>query len=345
MIMASSNDNITVPENPYLALREAKIKRNEARLRELGLMKSANRDRRSVVSTSVVNQKRMTAQGSLNESSSSSSPEPLRRSKRLSDQPQQVDYKDVSSNFDGLRKKRPRVVTPVTRAVPEAATHTAAASESNASPIPRPSPTANSVRSVSLCTQHLVLGSDDATASTGLLGLPMEQTGKEFVVYKAFETAASNEDRQRLEGARLSFNKYSGVQEWQDCVFLWVNLGAKGNTVVNEFLNDGQRQQVTWFGGSRMFDETPVIEKLIRWGREATDSSSSSSRIILWCRRFEAERKAFGPYVCLGRLSYQSHEPGSQPLAFVWNLLDSHRLSNHVDVQVRETFQQFLDAS
>jgi hypothetical protein len=329
------DDSSSVQENPYLALREAKIKRNEARLRELGLVKKVNELPRPTVSSNASRKRG----GSSNESSSSSSPLTLRRSRRLSDQPEQVNYKDISSDLDGILNKRLRVVTPSTDNDPGVATYSDNSHESKPPPKPRPPPALNSVRSISLCTQRLVLGGSH-DAPVGLLGVPMEQTGKEFVVYKSFENASSNEDRHRLEGARLSFNKYCGVQEWQDCAFLWVNLGGKGNTVVNDFLDDGQ--QMTWFGGSRMYDGTPVIEKLIRWGREATDSSS---KIILWCRRFEAERKGFGPYVCLGRLSYQSHEPGSHPLAFVWNLLDSHRLSHHAHVKVRETFQQFMGAS
>ena len=173
--------------------------------------------------------------------------------------------------------------------------------------------------------------------NSGILGLTMERAGKEFVIYKSFEVAASLEDQQRLKGARLSFNKYSGVQEWNNCIFLWVNLGSNGNAVVNTFLDGGK--QITWFGGSKMTDDSPIVEKLIRWGNEATDSAS---KIILWCRKFDPGTKTFLPYVCLGRLSYHDHEAGSRPLAFVWNLLDCDRMANHRDTRVREMFQSFI---
>lgn len=62
----------------------------------------------------------------------------------------------------------------------------------------------------------------------------MEQTGKAFVM----EDAAQ---RSGIDVGNISFNKYSGVQEWKnDALFLWVNLG-NGGDVVNDFLNDGRQ--------------------------------------------------------------------------------------------------------
>ena len=152
----------------------------------------------------------------------------------------------------------------------------------------------------------------------------MDQPGKEYVINKAFELASSSQDKYRLTGARLSFNKYCGVQEWGNAIFLWINLGSKDNSVVNDFLDNGKR--ITWYGGSRMYDYSPVIHKLLKFGKEATKMSSN---ILLWCRRYDTVTKKFTPYICLGRLSYESHQPGSQPLAFVWNLIDADLLKNH----------------
>lgn len=331
--MESSNGDDNTDENPYLALREAKIRRNEARLRELGLLKSVKPQipRRKPVS-----------------SKPKEPAVPMRRSKRLSDQqPGTIDnvIAAVPSPIDQPPvHKRARVVTPPSRTslqdVP-----TGKDTQMFKPPSAPKAIAANSVRSISLCTKRLVLGNAEKDTETssqgGLLGVSMMQTGKDFVVYKSFEVAASSVDQQRLEGARLSFNKYSGVQEWEDCIFLWVNLGDKNNSVFNEFLNEGD--QITWYGGSRMVDESiPVVSKLLEWGKQATDISS---RIVLWCRRFDVERKAFGPYVCLGRLAYQSHEPGSYPLAFVWKLLDYERLRKHEDDQMREGFRALIDAT
>lgn len=44
------------------------------------------------------------------------------------------------------------------------------------------------------------------------------------------------------------FNKYSGVAEWNNAVFLWVNVD--GNTYGNSFYSEGR--YITWFGGNRM---------------------------------------------------------------------------------------------
>jgi hypothetical protein len=142
------------------------------------------------------------------------------------------------------------------------------------------------------------------------------------------------------EGGPISFNKYSGVQEWgNDVLFLWVNLGAPASDVVNDFLDNGR--QVTWFGGSRMHDDTKVIQRLVQVGTK-TDSSTSSSGIVLWCRQYNRSARGFGPYFCMGRLSYASHVPGYRPLAFVWSLLDYDRLRNHPDRQVREDFASMI---
>ncbi len=43
--------------------------------------------------------------------------------------------------------------------------------------------------------------------------------------------------------------RYSGVAEWANCVFLWVNIGGKDG-YHNAFSEEGRL--MTWFGGSRM---------------------------------------------------------------------------------------------
>lgn len=74
---------------------------------------------------------------------------------------------------------------------------------------------------------------------------------------------------------------------------------------------------MTWFGGSRMHDETPVIKRLL-------NSKTNSDDIILWCRFMDGSQAQ--PYICLGRLTYVSHTPGTRPLEFVWELLDYDKL-------------------
>jgi hypothetical protein len=101
----------------------------------------------------------------------------------------------------------------------------------------------------------------------------------------------------------VSFNKYSGVQEWgNDVLYLWINFDTPNSEVVNEFHEDGRR--VNWYGGSKMHDETNVIQKLKRVGiRASNDIDNLNGAVVLWCRRYHKEKKNFGSYVCLGRLS------------------------------------------
>ena len=162
------------------------------------------------------------------------------------------------------------------------------------------------------------------------------------------------DDRRRLLGTTsLSFNKYCGVQEWKNCIFLWVNLGKHDGSPLNEFLDNGR--QITWFGGSKMHEQSPAILSLIRHGRrrkrrrrknettgeEEEEEEECTSDVVLWCRRYQLETKAFTPYMCFGRMGYLSHDPGSRPLAFVWALLDYDGLKFHPDPAVRGMFELF----
>ena len=268
--------------------------------------------------------------------------QPSRRSSRLSQQHEKPNYKEVPASMiekqqqqhddvvDNNKKKRPRVESRrIVSPSPSA---------------PPPPPAANSVRSINIDTKALLFG------EKGVLGQMMGHTGKEYVINESFALAAYPEDQKRLSGSKLSFNKYCGVQEFKNAIFLWINLGSKDNPVVNDFLDDAR--QVTWFGGSRMHDESPVIHKLLNYGQQDNSNGANNnaadgriskphSNIILWCRRYQTETKQFTPYVCFGRLSYHSHVPQSHPLKFIWNLIDYEGLKNHADAAVRERFAAF----
>lgn len=76
------------------------------------------------------------------------------------------------------------------------------------------------------------------------LGNPIESYGKAAVMLIA------------NGGIKVpKFSKYSGVCEWRDCVFLWVNMyshmdAASKCQYPNEFLDKGRL--IKWFGGSKM---------------------------------------------------------------------------------------------
>jgi hypothetical protein len=330
-------------ENPYLALREAKIARNQARLRELGLVPYLDVAKPQVRAGGNTRQQTTTT--------TSDAPPIRRRSIRLSQLPSP---RLEEEKTEGL-PQRPKLTQKRKRGSVQESMVPPRMVKKGASGPTAPS---NSVRSVHLDVNLLVLGNGDS--NPGLLGAQMKKTGKDFVIHHAFEKAASSEDQLRLAGTRMSFNKYSGVQEWgNDVAFLWVNIGDKGNSVVNDFPEGGKF--ITWFGGSRMHDDSPVILQLLRVGKqqaapkeqqEHTDGNTeisptlstlpSSSGIVLWCRVHHSETRTFGPYICLGRLAYESHVPGSSPMKFVWMLLDYDQLQNHPDKAVRQTFQRLI---
>lgn len=314
----------------YQEMVNAKRKRNQEVLEASGLLKPP--PRLALYTNNVATHERkkhkQAAQLTANQ-------QPFRRSTRLSQQSEQPNYKEVSSTSAIVTQgafvkkhdrssptisntKKSRIVSPSPAASP-------------------PPPAANSVRSVSIHTKTLVLGEN------GLLGKILDHTGKEFVINESFSLAAYPDDKMRLAGLKLSFNKYCGVQEFNNAIFLWINLGSKDNPVVNDFLDNARR--VTWFGGSRMNDDSPVIHKLINYGQQHQESNGVANKphsdIILWCRRYLTDSKQFTPYVCFGRLTYHSHIPRSHPLKFIWNLVDYEGLKNHSDVAVRERFAAF----
>jgi hypothetical protein len=332
-------------ENPYLALREAKIARNQARLRELGLVPALDVAKPQVRAACNTRQQTTTA---------TSDGSPIRRrSIRISQLPSPPLEEEENEGLPQRPKlvQKRKLVSAQESMVPPRMAKTAAASPA------QPKLKLNSVRSVHLDVNLLVLG--NGKSIPGLLGTQMEKTGKDFVIHHAFEKAASNEDQLRLAGTSLSFNKYSGVQEWgNDVAFLWVNIRDKGKSVVNDFPEGGKF--ITWFGGSRMHDDSPVILQLSRLGKQAAQKEQkehagrnteisptsstlpSASGIVLWCRVHHSETRTFGPYICLGRLAYESHVPGSSPMKFVWMLLDYDKLENHPDKAVRQTFQSVI---
>jgi hypothetical protein len=294
---ATTTTGEPVDDNPYLALRAAKIARNEKKLSELGLTTKAGA--RKPAATIRRRSPKVPAP----------KPQPTRRSKRGTGQP-----------------------VPPTKELPEDVVSIASlASRKRARPAKKAgSKSAYVFPENSVRLMHLPVGD----TVDKLLGRTMEKTGKAFVVQKSLNGRAD-----------ASFNKYCGVQEWgNDAIFLWVNVGKKDDDVVNDFLGGGR--QITWFGGSKMHNETPAIQKLLRVGKEATTKSNpdgGDDGIVLWCRHYNTPAKTYHPYTCLGRLSYESHVVGSRPLQFIWNMLDYDRLLKHKDEAVRQRFLEIID--
>ena len=378
-----SNDE----SNPYLALRQANIARNEARLREIGLLHhtvpkpSAKRSKSSNDSKVHQNSNKRRFRGTdghdikyqehasenMNDGIGSrqmddlynlageddlvvvsalpmltSSSQPLRRSRRIVGR--SVNYKEKGNyeyRFKDDLKTRDNDVhitgmsTPTGERVNgEQAWLVADEPEmkhTDARPSKPPAPTTlapNAARNISLDIPRLVLDHEQ-----GWLGKSMTVTGKSIVMELAAQQFAM--ENNSFNG-KISFNKYCGAQDWKQGIFLWVNLGDPNNTVANDFLEGGR--QITWYGGSRMKPTSNMIQKLVRMGKATTGVKDG---IVLWCRRYETNKRTFGPYHCLGRLAYHSHNPNVMPVSFVWNLIDYEMLMKIGNKGVREMITSY----
>ncbi|CAM9253929.1 unnamed protein product [Chrysoparadoxa australica] len=112
--------------------------------------------------------------------------------------------------------------------------------------------------------------------------------------------------------AAPKFSKMSGVVEWANAVFLWVNVG--GNSFKNVFkeASDGC-VHMDWFASARHHEKSRIILRLLAGGE---------SQVLLFCR-LPSE-----PYIYCGRLSLVSFDPNSEPLHFTWSLVDTSKLTS-----------------
>ena len=258
-------------DNPYLAMRAAKIARNERRLRELGLFVAPSSSRSSSHSSRRRHHPPSATASPPSSSSSSSStiPPPMRRNPRRSAHRPAVpsssphidtirrsgrsDRTSSSSSSSSLAMGRgddasaisvtPRredvggesrsqiVVLPPRSNIDcdlrgdDGATATPPRRIRASSVTPSTAVAPNSVRSINIDVEVLVLGGrgdevvvdDDDNRGGGMLGRMVDGTGKECVLRTSISLAASVDDARRLlvGGTRISYNKYSGVQEWK----------------------------------------------------------------------------------------------------------------------------------
>jgi hypothetical protein len=52
------------------------------------------------------------------------------------------------------------------------------------------------------------------------------------------------------------------------------------------------------------------------------DYKEEMSGVILWVRYYDKRTRSFSPYVCLGRVTYVSHDTESHPISFILALRD-----------------------
>lgn len=180
------------------------------------------------------------------------------------------------------------------------------------STIVRPPPSADSSRA--LKAQLDVLLGDD------ILGKKVDGYGKLAVM------ALAN------GGKAPRFNKYSGFVEWSNSVFLWVNLGDDKSEYPNQFSDGGK--YITWFGGSKVHEESDIIKRLISLGKKSDTPTTPVSDSILLFARLQGES-----YCCLGRLSHAKYDLKSHPVSFLWSLQDFDKIKSTKD------FKDLLDNS
>ena len=201
--------------NEYEALRRAKIARNEARLRELGLHKSPWKDNETKKLRPPPSNRPKAA------ADRSAPTAPLRRSKRT----RGTVSTDVSASKEMKSQSTANAKEQDTRNGQEYRppeedrenSDTAASSKPRASNSNRfskvPSSEPASVVSLSPNSARVMTLNVEKLLTDSLIGKTLAQSGKAHVMEESARLAVHG-----YSGAPISFNKYSGVQEWGNTV-------------------------------------------------------------------------------------------------------------------------------
>lgn len=301
-----------VPKSEYEQLREMKIARNQRRLAELGLLNLGTRSKEPT-------KRKHPGQASIG---SNQKPKSLpRRSERLR---LSITNQKASSRGDedyGID-------------IPSSSTTELVPKKKSSRKAHRPNISIHQpviLAGGKISTRFLHLNVNEIL--TNFLGQQLEMSGKDAVISQ-MSRYLSLKDANEIAGSnRISFNKYSGVLEWKNALFLWVNLknascsksshSSDQDSVRNEFFNNGR--SISWFGGSKMTEDTPVIQRLIDINVSAI--SKEHDAVILWVRYSLETPSTMSPYICLGRCGYDNHVIGSRPLKFSLSLLDYDKLN------------------
>ncbi|CAL6337636.1 unnamed protein product [Bathycoccus prasinos] len=133
--------------------------------------------------------------------------------------------------------------------------------------------------------------------------------------------------------AHPKFSKMSGIQEWRNCVVLYVNVGDKyGNSYDNVFTNCGGC--ITWFAQPRQDEESSPIRTILstmskkevsceETKNKALEEGEEAEKLFpkwpvhLFCR-MEGET-----YTYCGRLKALNYEANKRPMKFTFQLLDA----------------------
>ncbi|KAM3571145.1 hypothetical protein VYU27_006822 [Nannochloropsis oceanica] len=187
------------------------------------------------------------------------------------------------------------------------------------------------------------------------LGKKVPHTGKQCVMDLLTPNAGTEggESEGGREGGPVKFSKYAGVVEWRNCMVLWVNVD--GNDYENLWLEGGRK--LTWFAGSRVKPETPVMVRLLAagsaggrkdgsegengekekgkergkggeesWTEVQKEDKERQEDVLLFCR------SQGGPYVCMGRVWHVWFDTRTHPIKVLWILRDWEEIWRKKDV-------------
>ncbi|KXS19136.1 hypothetical protein M427DRAFT_152648 [Gonapodya prolifera JEL478] len=113
----------------------------------------------------------------------------------------------------------------------------------------------------------------------------------------------------------ISFNKYAGIIEWTNCIFLFVNVplppshdnkGKRAPASSYENAFSTTERTVSFFGKPSQHSETPVIQRIVE----------KKDPVLLFCR-YEGQQYRF-----FGRLELVVSSLQQSPIAFTFRMLD-----------------------
>jgi hypothetical protein len=224
------------------------MQRNAEYLAELGIVGPTSFRKKAIKRKS--DRKNLSTEESVNEIG-------LRRSRRIADIPIQVNYKESSISAESKTKTRSTmsVTQEISSELPLSTNLTVGTlvgfeNESNEpeEELFTTIPSSSSSSRRDFCSENnanlsLLLGTD-------FLGHPCEEYGKAAIMQKS----------SLVNHHQIRFNKYSGVVEWQNALFLWVNIGGSQG-YKNTFEANGE--YISWFGGSSMHKESRIVKRLL----------------------------------------------------------------------------------
>lgn len=108
-----------------------------------------------------------------------------------------------------------------------------------------------------------------------------------------------------------SYNRISGVLEWDNAVIVWVNIDDD-SSYANVFADNGETLHFTWFGATRHHLESPIIQKMLKLSKEES--------CFLFCR-FKG-----GDYMCCGRIIFITSDEHNGRLRIIWLIADRNRM-------------------